>query len=226
MRKLLLLLGAASIVLVTAASPVQAKDAFTCNSLRSYDFITVDDLVVPPNGTCIIGGVSTINGNVTVLEGAYLSFGLGQIHGNVKGRGAHTIYLDGTGVDGHLQAEETLEVALENSKFGAVQIQRTPTPFGNIHLFNNTIAGDLQVRHNIAFMVVNHNTVGGDVQVDHNIGDLLVAGNTVQNMDVSENTTGTVWVSDNKGQELLCEGNQYMYVAGPNYFAQTEGQCF
>jgi hypothetical protein len=224
MRKLTVLLGVSFIALVTATSPAAARSQFTCNG--GYQFVTVGDLVVPPSGTCLIS-LSTVEGNVTVMKGGYIRASATQIGGNVKGHDALRVYLDGaTRVTGDVEVKGTKETILVDSQFGDVRVQGTPNGGGDIHFFNNSIAGDVRLTHNAASMVVNLNTVGGDVQIEKNIGDLTAEANSVHNMDVSENSGIYAFVQQNKGQELRCEGNDSLFTGGPNTFAHTEGQCF
>ena len=84
MRKLLVLLGAASIGLLAAASPAWADGEFQCNG--TFVGVTVGDVVVPPKGACTLT-LSTVKGNVTVLKKASFEAIFTKIGANVEGQG-------------------------------------------------------------------------------------------------------------------------------------------
>lgn len=237
MRKLLLLLSTASIALLAAASPASAGgDTFKCVGPAPGPtgiFIgTFENVVVPPSATCKMA-VSTVTGDITVESGASLTFSGGEVGRSILGRAAQKIWVLGGAQVDRAQMRRTREIWLGGSTLGTIDVLGSDD---YVRVCQDTVRRDVRVRRSSGFILlgIGHpdftgcdvNTVGGDMKVEENTPtDLEVDGNSVRNMEVSDNA-GFSNVVANQGHELHCEGNTVAFTGGPNYFAQTEGQCF
>ena len=123
MRKLLAVAVVAVTGLLVAASTATAHShshphshsSFKCDD--TYSGKTFEkDIVVPPNGTCILFG-SRVRGNVKALKDSYFQASNSRISGSVKGEEAQTLFIEnGTRVKGGIKGDATIQVYVFHSK--------------------------------------------------------------------------------------------------------------
>jgi cyclophilin family peptidyl-prolyl cis-trans isomerase len=209
-----------------------------CNGALSGQTIP-GDLVVPEDGTCTITG-SSVGGDVKVGRNAYFQATGSQIADDVYANRALTVFIDtGTTVGDDIHAFRTSEVFVFNATVAdrlevsgsdaAVQIcgstlngRTSVTDSGRDILIGDPLAVDC---------AGNTITNGHSLTVSDNFADVefVVRGNTFQGGDLRVNDNeGPVekFVQDNTGgDDLECFGNEDVFTATGNTFADEDGQC-
>jgi hypothetical protein len=240
MRKLLVLGGAALIVLLATASNAAAhgsSSTFTCTGTITGQ--TLDDVEVPANEACTLVD-STVNGDVSVRENAYLQATNTDVSESVTGYDALTIFIDtGSTVGGRVRGYSTFQVFVYNSTVGGdikvsdtddrINICGTTLEHGNIWVFDS--GTDILIGDPLTEGCPGNTLQEGDIRVEDNFTDVefVIRANTVaDDLRVFDNE-GPVekFVQDNTGgDELECSGNEDPFTASGNTgFASSEGQC-
>jgi hypothetical protein len=217
MRKSLVVTAVLATALV-AASPAAAKKSFQCNG--TYTDVSVKSVLVPANGACHLID-STVKGKVTALEGSYFQATGTRVGGNVRGKGAQTIFVEAhSTVGGSVRADKAVQVFLFDSKVrhdiavkGAtdqVDICGMTVRKGNIDVRNS--GTDILVGDPQAVDCAGNLVKKGNVRVRGNVTDveLVVRGNTIRgNLRVTGNTgPSDKFVQGNTGgKKLVCTGN-------------------
>ena len=240
MRRMLVLSGMALVGLLAVASPAAARDdeAVVCDG-TAQGLIVNGSLTVPEGGSCTLED-STVRGDVKVRSDGFFHGSNTNIRGDVKGKRAQTIFLDGgSSVRGDVKGDRTSQVfVFASSVNGEIDVTRADD---KVNVCGNTVQGDIEVERSGRDILVGDpdavdcpgNTVKrGDVEVEDNFTDveLIVRGNTILrgNLDVKRNTgPSDKFVEDNiGGNRLDCKGNSDLFVASDNTgWKKITGQC-
>lgn len=170
--------------LLVGASPVLAEET-TC--MGSLGAVTVDNLRVPQNATCLLRG-TRVEGTILVENGARLTALRVTVIGNIQAEGAANVRVaQGSTVGGSIQIVQS----------SAAQVDQT------------RVCGDILFDSNNAALSATRNRVGGNVQAFQNLGGVRIAGNIIRsNLQCLENdpapTGGQNTVFGNK--ENQCAG--------------------
>lgn len=164
-----------SLVLVLAASLAAADAAGASDTpcTEALGAVTVNGNVSAGAG-CDLSG-TTVNGNVTVNPGGSLTVtSPATITGNVRSKGATTIFVLLASVGGNVQIDGTT---------------------GQSFVGFGTVGGNVEIKNSAAFLEVGAETVGGNVHLHHNtgsfygVGVVAVGGSTVHgNVEVHDNS--------------------------------------
>jgi hypothetical protein len=231
-RRLLNLAALSALVLVIIAIPAVAKplNPYTCSVDGPIDGGTYSSLVVTAN--CFFGGDVTVNGNVTVANGAVLNDHAGSgadhvlITGNVKvgkgavlGLGTYNPYaIHDTTVNGDIVANQPLSLYLSFATVHGNVVSNgggTAADFRNFPIKDNTIDGNLVVQgwHGGWFGVI-RNRVGGNVIVSKNASVVMPTECTGEGEDEVCNNIGPGVDEDSTEVQtniingnLICQGN-------------------
>jgi hypothetical protein len=152
--------------------------------------VTVVNLIVPDDGTCMLIG-TRVEGNIHVGTGA-------------------TLIAMGVDVDGNIQAEGARSVSVvgvnEERSFvgGNIQVKQGGTAF----IDRVDIWADLQFEENRYPVSATHNAIGGNLQAYKNTGGVIIISNQIaENLQCYDNnpppTGGNNIAGDKDGQ---CEG--------------------
>lgn len=217
---------------VFSAVPALAGPAggYTCGVDGPIPGGIYSSLVV--NANCFFGGDVTVNGNVTVADGAVLNDHAGSgadhvlITGNVKvGKGAvlglgtyNPSAIHDTTVNGNIVANQPLSLYLSFATVHGNVVSNgggTAADFRNFPIKDNTIDGNLVVQgwHG-GWLGVIRNRVGGNVIVSKNASVVMLTGCTGEGeeevctgfgpgFDVDSTEVQTNVISGN----LVCQGN-------------------
>jgi hypothetical protein len=238
-RRLLVLAGAALVVLLASASSAAAweTEAFTCTDEITGQ--TLDDVEVPADSACTLID-STVRGEVRVRDNAYFQATNTDIAGSVTGYDALTVFLDtGSSVGGRVRTYDTFQVFVYNSTIrDDVKVSGTADV---VNVCGNTLTdGDIRVFESGTDILIGDpltegcagNTLErGEIHAEDNFTDveLVIAGNTIaDDLHVFDNEgTAEKVVRDNTGgDELSCFGNEEPFTASANTgFDRSEGQC-
>jgi hypothetical protein len=216
----------------------QCRVVLTCEADTTG--VTVDEVVVPANAVCVLRD-STVEGNVTVHEGAYFEAGNTDIAGKVKANDSLTLFLDlETTVGNTVKAHNTAQVFLFGATVGrGIHVHKTTEV---VNICGVTVTrGDIKVLESGTDILVGSsdssagcegNTVSdGDIFLLRNFTEVefVVSGNTISDdLQVFRNT-GPVekTITDNTGgDELECYGNEEpVNATGNTGWREREGQC-
>jgi hypothetical protein len=216
----------------------QCREVLTCEADATG--VTVDDVVVPANATCIITD-STVRGDVHVGENAYFQSLNTDIGGKVRATNAQTLFIDSESTVGRdVKSFNTAEVFVYNSTIGhglevdnttgVVQICGTTVTRGDVKVTDSGL--DILVGSSDPTVECGGNTVSnGDLEVERNAVEVafIVSGNTVSDdLEVNKNTGLQIekTITDNVGgDELECFGNEDPVLSTGNTFDRVRGQC-
>jgi hypothetical protein len=186
------LFGVLALILVSLASaiPSPALAATVCNG--PLDGVTIQgNLTVPDGASCTLSG-STVTGNVTVSAGGQFFSGSSTIQGKVSGDSVDEVGLDGGTV---VKGSVTVSGAFVRLFLVGVRVN------GNVTLSGNATNGPLSVESS---------TIGGNLTVSGNtsgFGSPAIANNSI-------------------GGNLSCEGNVPAPSGGGNAVSGRQtGQC-
>ena len=258
MRKLLMLFATALVALLWAsAAPAMARDkehggssdhqkrgdngehAFKCNGTITGQTIK-SDLVVPPNGVCVLSN-STVLGGVDVHRNAYFESDNSTIKEDVQGDQAQTVFINtGSKVGDNVLGEQTAEVFVFNSTVGGVSVERATD---QAEVCGTTVNGrgidiarsgqDILVGDPLTAGCAGNTVSRGSVLIAQNSTnvELIVRGNSVPNgnMYILNNvgTSDKEVQTNTGGKTLKCTGNAAPFVGGPNgTWHSKHGQCF
>ena len=186
MRKLLLLLGSGIVlVLGLTGSGAFAAPTETCNSAMSGSHGSVTAV-----GPCFVGADITIDGDLTVADGAiFAGFGTVTVTGNVKvGKGAQLFLgwdadegeLGPDTVGGNIVANQPRSLYIGNITVHGNVVSNgggTTERFYNLPIKDNKIEGNLIIHGwTGGWWGVIANTVGGNVDVSNNRSVVQPAG--------------------------------------------------
>jgi hypothetical protein len=240
MKKALSAFAVVAIASLSITATAGASPAQTCNG--TFTGVTLDGVVVPNDGVCILVG-SQVNGNVTVRARGYFEANNTDISGNVISLLADTVYIhDGSTVGGNVNALLTDNVFLFDSSVGGnTNVLGTPARrAGRVNVCGMTVGADINVLFSGTDILVGDPLAmgcGGNSAVDATIAgnfvdvELIVRGNTIQRrLEVSLNKgPAAKRVELNMGAPsnsvLACRLNQLPFTATANLFTRREGQC-
>jgi hypothetical protein len=150
------------------APPVMAEER-TCRG--SLGAITVDNLRVPDNATCLLNR-TRVKGTIKVEYNASLVARTVVVIGNVQAENASLVRI------------------LENSRIGG-SVQLKQGDGGTVN--DSNIDGDIQFESNSAPLRALRNTVGGSVQVFQNLGGVELRRNVIDgNLQCKSNSPAPV----------------------------------
>jgi hypothetical protein len=120
--------------------------------------VTVDNILVPSNQTCILVG-TRVRGNVKVEAGAALrAIGI-QVKGNMQAKAAIDVRISESLISGSVQFEEGESASLQfTSISGGAQFFKNT---GSLMIADNTIVGNLQCKENRLLPAGGRNLVYG-----------------------------------------------------------------
>jgi len=129
--------------------------------------ITVENVRVPDNATCILTG-TRVEGNVYLERGA-------------------TLHAYRVRVDGNIQTvEPAAQVNVYPGSFVGGNIQIVQSGSSGVHGVD--IDGDLQFDANRSVLAAGRNTIGGNLQAFQNTGGVFITGNTIDgNLQCKQN---------------------------------------
>ena len=216
----------------------QCRVVLTCEA--DVNGVTVDEVIVPANAVCVLTD-STVEGNVTVLEGAYFQATNTDITGKVRATGAGTLFIDNESTIGRdVKSFGSAQVFVFNATIGrglyvdgtteVVQICGTNFTKGDVQVLRSGL--DILVGSSDPLVECAGNTLGdGDLELRRNTTDVefIVSGNAVSDdLEVLHNL-GPVekTITDNTGgDELECFGNEEpVNASGNTGWNEREGQC-
>jgi cytoskeletal protein CcmA (bactofilin family) len=224
-----------------AAPASPAVDDLTCND--TYSGITVDDVVVPANGTCKLTD-STVAGRVTVRDGGYFEARGTTIANQVHATRAETLFIDaGSVVGSDIEANRTAQVFLYNSLAAREIDARRANDVVNV--CGMTVRDDLEVKDSSDDILVGSSdqttecagnvVLRGDIEVERNVAEteLVVQSNDLLDgdLEVNDNSGSSEFklVQNNTGrndERIVCEGNESPFTGSPNAgFGTAVGQC-
>ena len=230
------LVAVAVVAVLAIASPAAARD-LKCNGV--FNGKTYDDVTVPRGAACTLNG-SRVKGNVKVLSNAYFQATRTSVRGDVKGRGAQTIFIDtGSKVGGSVAAVKAVQFYVFNSTIGgdiepektaeAVQICGNTVRKGNIEVRRS--GTDILIGDPLALGCRGNVVKRGDVKVTRNYSliEFVLRGNSIKrgDLEVTNNTGPTPkLVQDNiGGGTIACTGNTLLTASGNTGWNLQLGQC-
>jgi hypothetical protein len=239
MKRVLFAIAVTAIASLAMTATAAASPAQTCNG--TFTGVTLDGVVVPNDGVCILVG-SQVNGNVTVRTRGYFEANNTDISGSVVSLLGDTVFLhDGSTVGGSVNALLTQNVFLfDSSVAGNANVLGTPaSQAGRVNVCGMTVAGDINVLFSgTDILVGDPMTLGcagnsaNDATIAGNFVDveLIVRGNTIERrLEVSLNKgPADKRVEFNIGGSnsvLTCKLNQPPFAAAANLFTNRQGQC-
>lgn len=154
------------LMLIYAVGGVSVANAETrvCNG--TIGAVTLDNIVVQDDSTCILRG-TRLKGNIVVLNRATLAANRVRVNGNIQAEGANAVFVNPTSVVG-----------------GSIQIVQGR----RARVDQVQIGGDLLVDENRGFINLNGNEIGGNLQAFQNTGGIRIALNVIDgNLQCKEN---------------------------------------
>jgi hypothetical protein len=200
-------IGAALLFAVPAAVGASGTSSATtyCTGPTDPGTIILGNLKAGPG--CFLQ-LTTVKGNVTVVQGGSLDTFSSEIDGNVTGSNATRVDISlFTDVHGNV----VIEGSTESAGLGRANVDGNVVLVGNAGLIGMSLVG-----------------VGGNLQVTHSslsfpgfLSEIFVSGN----VDISNNT-GQIDISDSTiTKNLICNNNQPPVIASDNTAKKKLGEC-
>jgi len=156
----------AGLALIYAVGGASVANAETTTCAGTIGAVTLDNIVVQDDSTCILKGTRT-KGGVYVLTRATLSANRVRINGNIQAEGARAVYVNPMSVvGGNIQLKQGAKAVVD-------QVQ---------------IGGDLQVEQNRGYITLTKNEIDGNLQAFQNRGGIEISRNIIaENLQCKEN---------------------------------------
>jgi cytoskeletal protein CcmA (bactofilin family) len=187
--------------------------------------ITVDNLYVPPDNTCILDG-TRVKGNVFVRNNASLFAYEVLVEGNLHADQAAQVEVHpGSYISGDLQVDYSGGLLVNFVNIGG-NLQAFDN-WGSQAYTGNMIEGDLQAFNNLAGLTISENSIGGNLQAFDNALGLMIVGNIIDgNLQANDNTGGVDISNNTVYGDLECEDNFPPPTGSGNQVSgDMEGQC-
>jgi subtilisin family serine protease len=141
---------------VAAALGIPIVGEYRCTGTAHW--ITADNLVVPPGGTCnLVSG--RLKGTLKVEEGATLAASGLYVKGSIQAKKAVSVSVSDSMVDGNVEVEEGGSALLQETQIqGGAKFMKNS---GSIFIWYNTIQGNLQCKENSVMPSGGGNVVHG-----------------------------------------------------------------
>jgi hypothetical protein len=237
----------ATAIMVSLSTGVSAGSASTKACIGTLGSITVENVVVPGQASCVLDATQ-VTGNVVVEPGGSLRATMGTvIGGNITGKKGSTVSISRIDVGGRIGCTGCRRVNIfESGVHGDATITGTAE---FVSVSSSSVSGDLTIMGGGGDVAVTRGSVvGGDLLIAGNHGALLffrteVGGDAVvvdnassAGFIVSENIVGGgLEFSRNLGpselnmnqvaETLACTGNVPAPVGSGNVAGAATGQC-
>ena len=168
-----------ALTLLLPTSSVARAEEFDCQD-DSLEAVTVDNLRVPQDATCMLTGT--------------------HVQGTIKVEMNATLYASNVEVVGNVQAENAARVEMLPGSVvsGSIQIVQSVAALVDSVWIN----GDLFLNANESSLTVTKNRIGGNLQVFQNTGGVTIADNIIEgNLQCKENDPAPT------GEGNLVKGN-------------------
>ena len=192
-----------ALTFVLYGSPAARAEETTCQGFLGD--VTVDNLLVPPDASCILEGTKVM-GTIKVENNASLAARMVVVIGNVQAEGAQDV-----------------KVLSLSTVGGSIQIKQG----GSSEIDEVNVTGDIQFESNNLALGATHNQVGGSVQAFQNTGGVNIANNAIGgDVQVFQNTGGANIAHNGIDGNLQCKENDPPPTGGNNVVqGNEEDQC-
>jgi hypothetical protein len=154
LRSVFIVMLVGLVLLLLPASLVSAEEQRCVGTLGA---ITVDNLRVPANRTCLLN-CTEVPGNIVVGRNAALVITMANVNGNIEAR-----YARGLTVVGNSRVNGNIQISLSRG----------------ITIRNSLINGNVQLSGNRGLLRILANQISGNVQAYNRRGRLRIAGNSI-----------------------------------------------
>jgi hypothetical protein len=232
---------------VAAASWVPSAAAGTVVCRGVLGPVTVEDVVVPARGSCVLEGTQ-VSGDVVIRHGGSLRASIDSaVQGDILGRKDATVSISRIVVGGRVECSDCLRVNIFETEIGGdVRLEGTveaifvnaSTIHGDLEIVGGTagaevtrgavLDGDLVFGANAGSLTLVRGTVGGDAVVVNNVAPLgfTFTENTFgAGLLLARNTGPSSLQLNTVAETLACFENDPAPTGSGNVAAAFAGQC-